>query len=43
MDREELRKGRAAVDLGEEQGGWRAEAAEMLKIGRQTRVSQLFI
>jgi hypothetical protein len=38
MDREELRKGRAAVEIWE-----RSRAAGDWKIGRQTRVSQLFI
>jgi hypothetical protein len=41
MDREELRKGRGGSGSG--RGAGRLEAAELLKIGRQTRVSQLFI
>jgi hypothetical protein len=41
MDREELRKGGRRWRSG--RGAGRLEAAELLKIGRQTRVSQLFI
>jgi hypothetical protein len=36
MDREELRKGRGGSGSG--RGAGRLEAAELLKIGRQTRV-----